>query len=142
MAQTGVPAGPNGAPGGWQPFDVSPVKGQVEITVDASGQVFMRGVVTSEEAGREIEEAARSVPGVIARQSQFQVLPRRGAETKTRRRARATRSSRAGSRRTTRLPHPSRWCCRVSPKRPGSRGAGAERAKAAASGPAGLEQEA
>ncbi len=71
--------GPNGqrAPaGGWQPFDVAPVKGQVEVTVDASGQVFLRGVVTSEEAGREIEEAARSVPGVSRVDSQFQVLPR------------------------------------------------------------------
>ena len=65
-------------PGGWQPFDVSPVKGQVEVTVDASGQVFLRGVVTSEEAGREIEAAARSVPGVSRVECQFQVLPRRG----------------------------------------------------------------
>src|SRR5262245_2109533 len=32
---------------GWQPLDVTPVKGQVEITVDASGQVFLRGVATS-----------------------------------------------------------------------------------------------
>ena len=64
----------------WQPFDVSPVKGQVEVTVDASGQVFLRGVVTSEEAGREIEEAARSVPGVSRVQSQFQVLPRHAAD--------------------------------------------------------------
>jgi BON domain len=67
---------PNAPPGGWQPFDVAPVKGQVEVTVDASGQVFLRGVVTSEEAGREIEEAARSVPGVSRVESQFQVLPR------------------------------------------------------------------
>ena len=43
---------------------IAPVKGQVELTVDASGQVFLRGVVASEEAAREIEEAARSVPGV------------------------------------------------------------------------------
>ena len=74
-----VGRGPNGQsapPGGWQPFDVAPVKGQVEVTVDASGQVFLRGVVTSEEAGREIEEAARSVPGVSRVESQFQVLPR------------------------------------------------------------------
>ncbi len=74
-----VPSGANAFAGGWQPFDVSPVKGQVEITVDASGQVFLRGVVTSEEAGREIEEAARSVPGVSRVESQFQVLPRHAA---------------------------------------------------------------
>jgi hypothetical protein len=71
------PGGANAPPGGWQPFDVSPVKGQVEVTVDASGQVFLRGVVTSEEAGREIVEAARSVPGVSRVESQLQVLPRR-----------------------------------------------------------------
>ena len=73
------PMGANSPPAGWQPFDVSPVKGQVEVTVDASGQVFLRGVVTSEEAGREIEEAARSVPGVSRVQSQFQVLARHAA---------------------------------------------------------------
>jgi osmotically-inducible protein OsmY len=73
-------ANPNMPAGGWQPFDVSPVKGQVEVTVDASGQVFLRGVVTSEEAGREIEEAARSVPGVGRVDVQFQVLPRRGGD--------------------------------------------------------------
>jgi BON domain len=61
---------------GWQPFDVSPVKGQVDVTVDAAGQVFLRGVVISEEAGREIAEAARSVPGVTRVETQFQVLPR------------------------------------------------------------------
>jgi len=64
---------------GRQPFDEPPVKGQVEITVDAAGQVFLRGVVTSEEAGREIEETARSVPGVtrVDSQLQVQVVPRR-----------------------------------------------------------------
>ena len=67
---------------GWQPLDVSPVKGQVEVTVDAAGQVFLRGVVASEEAGREIADAARSVPGVSHVETQFQVLPRRaGGDT-------------------------------------------------------------
>ena len=77
--------GPGGGklrPGGWQPFDVAPVKGQVEVTVDASGQVFLRGVVTSEEAGREIAEAARSVPGVSRVETQFQVLPRHAGRRK------------------------------------------------------------
>jgi hypothetical protein len=72
-------AGPNRAPADsrWKPFEVDPVKGQVEITVDAAGQVFLRGVVASEEIRREIEEAARSVPGVTRVESQFQVQPRR-----------------------------------------------------------------
>jgi len=72
-------AGPNNAPGDarWKPFEVDPVKGQVEVTVDAAGQVFLRGVVASEEVRREIEEAARSVPGVTRVESQFQVQPRR-----------------------------------------------------------------
>ncbi|MFI5457004.1 MAG: BON domain-containing protein, partial [Isosphaerales bacterium] len=71
---------PNAAPvDGRQPFDEPPVKGQVELTVDAAGQIFLRGVVTSEEAAREIEEAARSVPGVtrVESQLQVQVVPRR-----------------------------------------------------------------
>jgi BON domain len=80
MAQNGAPAGANVPPGGWQPFDVAPVLGQVDVTVDASGQVFLRGVVTSEAAAREIEEAARSVPGVSRVQSQFQVIPRRAGD--------------------------------------------------------------
>ena len=51
-------AGPNNAPANarWKPFEVDPVKGQVEVTVDAAGQVFLRGVVASEEVRREIEE--------------------------------------------------------------------------------------
>ena len=47
------------------------------MTVDASGQVFMRGIVVSEEAGREIVEAARSVPGVTHVETDFQIPPRR-----------------------------------------------------------------
>jgi hypothetical protein len=72
-------SGPNHAPGDarWKPFEVDPVKGHVEITVDAAGQVFLRGVVASEEVRREIEEEARSVPGVTRVESQFQVKPRR-----------------------------------------------------------------
>jgi osmotically-inducible protein OsmY len=75
--QSGSP-GPNNAPrGGWQPFDVPADKGQVEVTVDAAGQVLLRGVVISEEVGREIAEAARSVPGVTRVDTDFQVPPRR-----------------------------------------------------------------
>ncbi len=72
-------AGANNPPGDgrWKPFEIDPVKGHVEVTVDAAGQVFLRGVVASEEVGREIEEQARSVPGVTRVESEFQVQPRR-----------------------------------------------------------------
>ena len=63
--------------GSWQPLNVDPVKGQIEVSVDELGGVFLRGVVTSEQAGREIEDAVRSVPGVTSVSSQFQTLPRR-----------------------------------------------------------------
>jgi osmotically-inducible protein OsmY len=62
---------------GWQPVEMPAAKGHVEITVDAAGQVFLRGEVASEEAGREIEAAARSVPGVTRVETAFQVPPRR-----------------------------------------------------------------
>jgi osmotically-inducible protein OsmY len=62
---------------GGRPTADEPVKGQVEITVDAAGQVFLRGVVASEEVGREIIETARSVPGVTRVENQLQVVPRR-----------------------------------------------------------------
>jgi osmotically-inducible protein OsmY len=71
-------SGANGAlGGGWQPQDVNPVKGQVEIIVDISGQVFLRGSVVSEQVKREIEETARSVPGVANVISELTVIPRR-----------------------------------------------------------------
>jgi len=78
-AATSNAAGPSNAPADarWKPFEVDPVKGQVEVTVDAAGQVFLRGVVASEEVGLEIENEARSVPGVTRVESQFQVQPRR-----------------------------------------------------------------
>jgi osmotically-inducible protein OsmY len=72
------PSNPNGAPiAGWRPLELDPVKGQVDIVVDISGQVFLRGSVLSEEAAREIVESARSVPGVSAVYSELQVVPRR-----------------------------------------------------------------
>ena len=68
----------------WQPLKVDPVKGQVDINVDISGQVFLRGVAVSEEAAQEIIEAARSVPGVTGVFSEIQVIPRRAPiETET-----------------------------------------------------------
>src|SRR5262249_47761654 len=42
-----------------------------------AGQVFLRGVVASEEVAREIEQTAWSVPGVSRVVTQFQVRPRR-----------------------------------------------------------------
>jgi osmotically-inducible protein OsmY len=69
---------PEGVPQPGRPVpDDTPVKGQVQLTVDASGQIFLRGVVASEEAAREIIEAARSVPGVSRVESDLQVVPRR-----------------------------------------------------------------
>ncbi|MGP0065551.1 MAG: BON domain-containing protein [Isosphaeraceae bacterium] len=60
----------------WNPLNPPPAKGDVEITVDSAGQVFLRGVVASEEIGREIEQTARSVPGVTRVVTQFQVRPK------------------------------------------------------------------
>jgi hypothetical protein len=57
--------------------EMDPVKGQVDISVDISGQVFLRGVAASNEAAKEIEEAARSVPGVTNVFNQLEVIPRR-----------------------------------------------------------------
>ncbi len=54
-----------------------PAKGDIEITVDSAGQVFLRGVVASEEIAREIEQTAWSVPGVSRVVTQFTVRPRR-----------------------------------------------------------------
>lgn len=65
-----VAAGPGG------PMELPPPKGDIEITVDANGQVFLRGVVASEEAAREIEQTAWSVPGVSRVFAQLQVKPR------------------------------------------------------------------
>jgi osmotically-inducible protein OsmY len=72
-----APGQKGAAASGWQPLTVPAVKGEVEISVDALGQVVLRGVVASEEAGREIEQAARSVPGVTRVETDFQVVPRR-----------------------------------------------------------------
>jgi osmotically-inducible protein OsmY len=68
---------PRNAPEGeWNPLNPPPAKGDVEITVDSAGQVFLRGVVASEEIAREIEQTARSVPGVSRVVTQFQVKPK------------------------------------------------------------------
>jgi hypothetical protein len=83
MANAGAPAVPQvpaaaTVPGvAAEPFNPPPVKGNLEITVDATGQVFLRGVVASDEVAREIEQTAWSVPGVTRVVTQFQVLPRR-----------------------------------------------------------------
>ncbi len=138
LAQNGAPAGPNGAPGGWQPFDVAPVQGQVDITVDASGQVFLRGVVTSEAAGREIEEAARSVPGVSRVQSQFQVIPRRaGDENPPPREGDPVEPRRVGA--DDPPPPPEPMVLPGEPERPAPGSPAPGRAKALASAPAALD---
>ncbi len=68
---------PGASGGNSQPSDPHPAIGQVEIRVDPTGQVFLSGVVANEETRREIEETARSIPGVTRVESQFQVQPRR-----------------------------------------------------------------
>ncbi len=63
-----------------EPAGPAPPKGDLQISVDPFGMVTLRGVVASEEAGREIEQAARNVPGVTGVDAQFQVLPRPAVE--------------------------------------------------------------
>jgi osmotically-inducible protein OsmY len=139
QAPQGVGAGQNGAnaPAAvWQPLDVAPVKGQVEVTVDASGQVFLRGVVASEEAGREIEEAARSVPGVSRVDVQFQVMPRVGGagQNPPPREGDMVEPRRAGPENPPPPPEPV-----LEPEEPERRPA-AVRPKPAATGPSGLDK--
>ena len=71
---SGVPPQAASGPG---PMELPPAKGDIDITVDANGQVFLRGVVASEEVAREIEQTAWSVPGVSRVYMQLQVKPRR-----------------------------------------------------------------
>lgn len=71
-----TPAGQPGAPAPAGAAELPPAKGDIEITVDAAGQVFLRGVVASEEVAREIEQTAWSVPGVSRVVAQLQVRPR------------------------------------------------------------------
>ncbi len=77
-----APAGAGGVPAGGENPVLPPAKGDLEITVDSAGQVFLRGVVASPEVAREIEQTAWSVPGVTRVVTQFQVKPR-AAETPT-----------------------------------------------------------
>jgi osmotically-inducible protein OsmY len=72
-----TPASQPAAPGPAGPAELLPPIGDVEITVDSAGQVFLRGIVASEEVAREIEQTAWSVPGVSRVVTQFQVKPRR-----------------------------------------------------------------
>ncbi len=138
IAQNGAPAGANVPPGGWQPFDVAPVLGQVDVTVDASGQVFLRGAVTSEAAAREIEEAARSVPGVSRVDSQFQVIPRRaGDENPPPREGDPVQPRRVGADDVPPPPEP--MLLPNESDRPAAAAPAAARAKAAAQAPAGLD---
>jgi hypothetical protein len=73
---TWTPWGQPGMPVPTGAAELPPVKGDIEITVDAAGQVFLRGVVASEEVAREIEQTAWSVPGVSRVVAQLQVKPR------------------------------------------------------------------
>jgi osmotically-inducible protein OsmY len=53
------------------------VKGRIELTVDAAGQVFLRGLVASETDKKIIEDEARNTPGVSRVYSELQVALRR-----------------------------------------------------------------
>jgi BON domain len=72
------PSHPNASTNGSsQPSEVDPVIGRVEVNIDELGGIFLRGVVASEQVGREIEESVRTIPGVTSVSSQFQTVPRR-----------------------------------------------------------------
>jgi osmotically-inducible protein OsmY len=60
--------------------ELAPPKGNIRLTVDAGGQVFLSGTVASEEDRRVIESEARNTPGVTRVYSELQVA-RRGSET-------------------------------------------------------------
>ncbi len=56
--------------------NAGPIKGRIQLTVDMAGQVFLSGVVASEEDRRIIEEEARNTPGVTRVQSDLRVATR------------------------------------------------------------------
>ena len=74
MPQSNVPApgpgtaGYQGAPGAVQqptvPREQAPIKGNLQLTVDMAGQVYLSGVVASELDKQIIEDEARNTPGV------------------------------------------------------------------------------
>ncbi|MGO9600777.1 MAG: BON domain-containing protein [Isosphaeraceae bacterium] len=70
------PRRPGAAPQSQLPVDLAPAKGDIRLTVDAGGQVFLSGVVASEEDRRIIESEARNTPGVSRVYSELQVVPR------------------------------------------------------------------
>jgi osmotically-inducible protein OsmY len=75
---SGAAAGNMGAAGsGFRPLEVEPAIGQVDVSVDIAGQVFLRGSVVSDQARREIEDSVRAVPGVSNVFNDIQVMPRR-----------------------------------------------------------------
>ncbi|MGC8640991.1 MAG: BON domain-containing protein, partial [Isosphaeraceae bacterium] len=59
------------------------VKGKVQLTVDMAGQVFLTGVVASEEARRIIEEEASNTPGVSRVYSNLRVATQAPAPAQT-----------------------------------------------------------
>jgi osmotically-inducible protein OsmY len=76
-----APAAGAGSPrAGWRPLEPPPAQGEVQVTVDSSGHVFLRGVVSSDAVRREVEEMARSVPGVQRLSSELKVQPRRAPD--------------------------------------------------------------
>ena len=68
---------PGVATGGSQPADEAPPIGKLEIRVNPLGQVFLSGVVASEEAQRRSKKRPAACPESTRVESQFQVQPRR-----------------------------------------------------------------
>jgi hypothetical protein len=78
------PTGFSGAAGAGErqplPRDAAPVRGNLQLTVDISGQVHLSGVVASELDRRIIEDEARNTPGVTQVVSELRVA-RQASET-------------------------------------------------------------
>jgi len=78
------PIGFSGAAGAGErqslPRDAAPLRGNLQLTVDSSGQVHLSGVVTSELDRRIIEDEARNTPGVTQVVSELRVA-RQASET-------------------------------------------------------------
>ncbi len=71
----GLAAQQGGGPAtGWRQLQVDSVKGRVDIHVDITGQVFLRGSVISEQVAREVEDAVRAVPGVTGVYGRLNVI--------------------------------------------------------------------
>ena len=92
MAQGTVPGAPGPGATGFQealgtaqrqpvPREQAPAKGNLQLTVDMAGQVFLNGVVASELDKQVIEDEARNTPGVSHVYSELRVATQPTSET-------------------------------------------------------------